>query len=504
MALELESRVLIGFAQWKDRHAERVSGAKKDVLGKGGVIALWEKEAKNLASLRQAYTSKTRAADDAEDDARFAPPTASSSEKDMASAGLKSPPVSVLSVGHSPDSSAASPQRKSALLQRSGTVADRISEKLRAASISSPLSPSRGRKPMLSIDGKHLPDPPTPLGSATPADGHRSPTSPSSPREDAFIPPSDPNGKPTFPSGPPVPGKNGELSSNQAGGERKNDGPAILEVQPAPILLSGLSLPVSGLQDLLKRFESYVLFNPAPYADPSVTAGYTKSNAALASRQRSTILGTYEKTFSGEEFTDWLKQNVEGFGGDWERSVDAARELHSMGYIARVGVGRGFEPQDDIYYVLRHDPSTSGPLNAPAAQTAKQYGSQAAAQAAAAFKDLQKQNPISPATSANLQNMIKTYVPARFAPTDEPVHVRMRRDAGVADDKYRDAVRTAEGRRLEMEQMIERGLRVWERWERERLGVFQQGAYLAACGCPGCYSYWFWSAHCRFTQEERA
>jgi hypothetical protein len=488
---------LIGFSQWKDRHAERVAGAKKDVLGKSGVIASWEKEAKNLASLKQAYANKSRAADDAEDDARFAPPTASSSGQDMSavlSGSVKSSTASSIASGDS-YTALASPQRKSALLQRSGTVADRISEKLRAASISSPLSPSKGdaaRKPMLSIDGKHLPDPPTPLGSATPADGHRSPTSPTSPNEDAFIPPSDPNGKPTFPfpSGPAVPSKYGA----EGGGSAAKDGPAVLKVQPAPILLSGLSLPISALQELLKRFESYILFHPAPHADPSITAGYTKSNAALASRQRSTILGTYEKTFSGEEFTEWLKDNVEGFGGDWERSVDAAHELQAMGYVARIGVGRGFEPAEDTFYVLRHDPSAaSGPLNAPAAQSAKQYGTQAAhygtqaaAQAAAAFKDLQKQNPLSPATSANLQNMIKTYVPSRFAPTDEPPHVRLRRDAGAADDKYREAVRKTEDRRLEMEEMIERGLRVWERWERERLGVFQQGmsSYMyISCQC---------------------
>jgi hypothetical protein len=45
----------------------------------------------------------------------------------------------------------------------------------------------------------------------------------------------------------------------------------------------------------------------------------------------------------------------------------------------------------------------------------------------------------------------------------------------VAEERYRDAVQVAEAHRLEMEERIERGLRVWERWERERLGVFQQG-----------------------------
>jgi len=35
----------------------------------------------------------------------------------------------------------------------------------------------------------------------------------------------------------------------------------------------------------------------------------------------------------------------------------------------------------------------------------------------------------------------------------------------------------AEEKRLDMEERIERGLRIWERWERERLGAVRNGMY---------------------------
>lgn len=313
----------------------------------------------------------------------------------------------------------------SAAVRRTGTVADRISEKMRSVSLKAPpLGISEQLKPVMSVEGKTLPPPPSPLRPSTPAepDGMRSPTSPT--KEEGFIPPSDPFGKPTISS-------------------------AEVDTQPPPILLSGLSLPAQGLKDLLQRFDAYLLTTPAPYSDASVQPH--RSNAALASRARSTILGTYEKAFSGEEFVEWLRQYVEGFGSDWDRCVDAATELHKMGHINRAGVGRGFEPQYDTYYTLKVN------LN----------------EAPEGIK-----SPLSPATSANIQTLFKSYLPAALATSDEPLHVRIRREATKADEQYRDAVDVAEAARLEMEERIERGLRLWERWERERLGALRQGADL--------------------------
>ena len=333
------------------------------------------------------------------------------------------------------------------MLRRSGTVADRISEKLRAASISSSSS-SSGKT--LSVDGKTLPAPPTPIRSLSPilqdsvVDRPHSPT-----REEGFIPPTDPDGRPTIQTqGPPLPSKNGSMPQS-------------------PILLSGLSLTPSTLRDLLQRFDAYLIMKPAPNSDVVSTAPRAQ---VLASRQKSTILGTYEKTFSGVEVVDWLIENVEGFGGDWHRSVEAADELTRMGYIARAGVGRDFEPTDETHYVVRLTPSdfvTS--LNAQMA-TLKEFDPSALAARA------QKMSaPLSAGTGEKVTSVLRSYLPAAMSGSDEPTYIRLRRDAAKADDAYREGVRAVEEKRLEMEEGLERGLRTWERWERERLGVVQTG-----------------------------
>ncbi|OCF37050.1 GTPase activating protein [Kwoniella heveanensis BCC8398] len=413
LANELEQRVLSGFRAWKERHEVRIKEARGDVLGKGGVVGLWEKEVQKLSGLKQTYQNKSRAADDSEDDAKFAPASALSPPPDHYTS---SPKMVQTKTSHTN-------------LRRAGTVADRISEKLRAAGASgiqqaSPSSPSRRHQPTLSIDGKELPPPPSPLRpiAGSPDGGLHSPSSPT--REERFVPPTDPDGKPWIhgAGGPPVPSKsNGPMSPSS-------------DTSNQPILLSGLSLTSQALRDILQRFDA--------------------SNAALASRQRSTILGTYEKTFSGEEVVEWLKDHVEGFGGDWERCVDAATELHKMGYFSRIGVGRGFDPSEETYYVLKINPSST------------------TTQASEALANLGLTSPLSPSTATNaLPSLIKSYLPSSLANSDEPAHVRLRKDATKANELYKEGVRNAEERRLEMEEMIERGLRLWERWERERLAA---------------------------------
>nr|XP_018260514.1 GTPase activating protein [Kwoniella dejecticola CBS 10117]OBR82672.1 GTPase activating protein [Kwoniella dejecticola CBS 10117] len=433
LAQELEQRVLAGFKSWKERHEVRVKEARTDMLGKGGVVGFWEKENGKLANLHQTYVNKTRAADDSEDDAKFAPATA------------RSPP---------PDNYTTSPKvhhKSPGALRRAGTVADRISEKLRAASIQSapsalPSSPSRHR-PVLSIDGKELPPPPSPLLPVISSpDGLTSPTSPT--REERFVPPTDPDGKPFIHSaigGPPVPSK-----------------APVTPGREEPFLLSGLSLSSQALKSLIQRFDTYLLTNLAPYSDAPFSQS-NRSNAALASRQRSTILGTYEKTFSGEEVVEWLKENVEGFGGDWERCVEASTELYKLGHFSRIGVGRGFDSSEDAYYVLKS--------NQQQAHTAgNTFGNVNIEKANEALHSMGISSPLSPSTATNaLPSLLKSYLPASLGNSDEPHHVRLRKEASKADEAYKEGVRNAEERRLEMEESIEKGLRLWERWERERL-----------------------------------
>ncbi|KAK6908958.1 hypothetical protein I203_102965 [Kwoniella mangroviensis CBS 8507] len=439
LAQELEQRVLSGFRNWKERHEVRVKEARTDMLGKGGVVGVWEKENGKLGQLHQTYVNKSRAADDSEDDAKFAPATA------------RSPP---------PDNYTSSPKvhhrSPSTNLRRTGTVADRISEKLRAASVqSSPpgiqSSPSKHR-PVLSIDGKELPPPPSPLRPVINSpDGIVSPTSPT--REERFVPPTDPDGKPFIHSssgGPPVPSKAGPFSPSTS-----------INAREEPILLSGLSLTPQALKDLLQRFDAYLLTTLAPYSDAPFSQS-NRSNAALASRQRSTILGTYEKTFSGEEIVEWLKENVEGLGGDWERCVEASSELYKLGYFSRIGVGRGFDSSEDTYFVLKSQQQQSGQSHLP--------GGISINQANEALASIGINTPLSPSTATNaLPGLLKFYLPASLGNSDEPQHVRLRKEANKADDAYKEGIRTAEETRLEMEESIERGLRLWERWERERL-----------------------------------
>jgi hypothetical protein len=343
------------------------------------------------------------------DSAKFAPPSAMSSPS---------------------DNYTASPKPKSPLLQRSGTVADRISEKLRQASISNSNGSHRSQ---LSIDGKTLPAPPTPLRSSSPVEVGKGPTSP---KEEKFIPPTDPMGQPKVQSdGPPLPSKNGIMSPT-------------IEVSEAPILLSGLSLSAQSLKDLLRKLDSYLQTTPAPGVDIDPEQQTSRSKAAMASRQWGTILGTYEKAFTGEEVVGWLQAHVEGFGGDWERCADAAAELYRSGYISRAGVGRTFEPTAETHYVLKINANEPSGTSVPPAVT-------------------------------NQLSMLKSYLPTSLGSSDEPAHVRHRRDAIKADESYKEGVRVAEEKRLEMEERIERGLRIWERWERERLGAVRNGMSIA-------------------------
>jgi hypothetical protein len=254
-----------------------------------------------------------------------------------------------------------------------------------------------------------------------------------SPKEEKFIPPSDPMGQPKVQSsGPPIPSKHGLKSPS-------------IEISEAPILLSGLSLSAQSLKDLLRKFDTYLQTTPAPGVDIDPEQQTSRSKAAMASRQWGTILGTYEKSFTGEEVVGWLQAHVEGFGGDWERCADAASELYRSGYISRAGVGRTFEPTSETHYVLKLSSENHG-----------------------------ISNPMSPAVANNF-SMLKSYLPSALGSSDEPAHVRLRREAIKADESYKEGVRVAEEKRLEMEERIERGLRIWERWERERLGAVRNG-----------------------------
>lgn len=150
-------------------------------------------------------------------------------------------------------------------------------------------------------------------------------------KEEPFVPPTNPGEMPR-----PV--------SLVIAKDKKIPGSPMPSSPPPPVLLSGLSLPQAALRSLLERLEHHILTTSPPFSADSPD---------VRSRSKTTIIGTYNNTASGEEIVQWLVDNVEGFGRDWERAEEAAASILSWGFMARIGVGRGFEPSSDSYYVLK-------------------------------------------------------------------------------------------------------------------------------------------------------
>jgi hypothetical protein len=82
-----------------------------------------------------------------------------------------------------------------------------------------------------------------------------------------------------------------------------------------------------------------------------------------------------------------------------------------------------------------------------------------------------------------MSTLVRNYLPASISSslgntspsTTEPAHVRARREAKKADNEYREALDALEVIRLRVEEQVELGLRIWDRWERERLGAVKTG-----------------------------
>lgn len=75
----------------------------------------------------------------------------------------------------------------------------------------------------------------------------------------------------------------------------------------APLLLAGLSLPLPGLVAMLTDFARHLSLTlpPTPGGDRAVS-----KEEELRSRTRTTLFGTFDESFSGAEFVDWLLNKV--------------------------------------------------------------------------------------------------------------------------------------------------------------------------------------------------
>ncbi|PFH51886.1 hypothetical protein AMATHDRAFT_58092 [Amanita thiersii Skay4041] len=109
-AKELTSLVVDPFSQWAQGYKERLKQSKATVLDNW--LRSYEQAQTDVHKLKQQYLTKTRRADDAEDDARFAPNTGSISDKYTIS-----PRLLPADTRHTP--------------QRTSSVSERITQRLR-------------------------------------------------------------------------------------------------------------------------------------------------------------------------------------------------------------------------------------------------------------------------------------------------------------------------------------------------------------------------------------
>ncbi|GHJ86351.1 hypothetical protein NliqN6_2753 [Naganishia liquefaciens] len=476
LADELEFRVAREFERWSAAHRNRVMMAAEEALGNGttnkghpedrGLVGQYEALGLDVAKLKQSYLSKARLADDLEEDARFAPhfnppATPKAPTKNLTPALPSSPRLASLRErSHQSSTSLDGSSSNNSNLRRTGTVAERINEKLRAAttlrrtpgtgstggSISSLKGMGESIVTMSLADSKAIDTPTSGL--------------------------------------PPI--NNGESAGDH-------------------ILLAGLSMPIMKLFELLAQLQHYLATTlpseqpdakvderrpsaPATETNGSTDADHAKSSGidsnpagdgGLRSRTRMTVLGSYDCCVSGEELREWLLGHVEGFGSDPARGSEAGAALVKWGLIGRIGVGRGWQDDEETFYYLKDAAFDTSPF---AIESLKNH----IRAAEPTSKSASTANTASaPATTAlpslsTASTLVKSYLPALASlpgaltgsadPGLEAPHIRARKEAKIADEEYRTGVDDLERMRLRVEEWVEKGLKSWERWERERMG----------------------------------
>ncbi|KAJ9093726.1 hypothetical protein QFC21_006322 [Naganishia friedmannii] len=500
LADDLEFRVARDFERWSAAHRNRVMMASEEALGHGvigkgrkdgesGLVGRFEAMGLQVAKFKQNYLTKARLADDLEEDARFAPhfsPQAPPTPQKLTLSNLgtnaknltpvlpSSPRLASLRERNK-SSTTNGPTDTSTGLRRTGTVADRINEKLRAASALR-RTPGSGSDSISSLKG---------IG-------------------ESVLSLADSKAIDTPTSGlPPVSRTGGGQAGPAAGGDY--------------ILLAGLSMPIMKLFEFLAQLQHYLATSlPSPDVNATVeakegsasTAQKTSTegsenektgllaagaagvdpnaegDGALRSRTRMTMLGSYDSCVSGAELRKWLLEHIEGLGNDPSRGSEAGAALVKWGLIGRIGVGRGWQDDEETFYHLKDAAFDTSPF---AIESLKNHirASEPASKTSAAAAALENNTPPAPAVStlpslSTASTLVKSYLPALSSlpsglgsiaenGTDAP-HVRARREAKLADDEYRSGVNELEVMRLRVEEWMEKALKSWERWERERIG----------------------------------
>ncbi|KAF8845130.1 hypothetical protein BDN67DRAFT_962064 [Paxillus ammoniavirescens] len=289
IAKDLRTLVAEPFNTWAQSYRERLSSSKATALNSW--VRSYDESQKEVIKLKNAYLSKIRRADEAEDDAKFAP------NNDLGDHYTTSPRLT-------PRDARTPPQRSATVSER---LAQRFKEIQRKAVASSGSTTLDSASEAAEEEEEELPRVDKGKGRA------HEPASPVL----ASSPP---------PMSPPLPPSKADVALPPSPS-------SIVPLPPTPILVAGLSLPPSAISSLLASAAAEMPLRPVRFP----------------------LLGEYPDCFSGAEFVEWLNKNVPGFGGNLDLAEEGARDLAEReGLLRRIGeFGNQFEHADDAYYQFR-------------------------------------------------------------------------------------------------------------------------------------------------------
>lgn len=92
------------------------------------------------------------------------------------------------------------------------------------------------------------------------------------------------------------------------------------------------------------------------YTAPELSELMARAKVELPLRSvRFPLLGEYHDAFTGEEFTQWLRENIKELNGNLDRAEDVARDLaEKQNLLRRLGeLGNEYENADDAFYQFR-------------------------------------------------------------------------------------------------------------------------------------------------------
>ncbi|KAI1796635.1 hypothetical protein LXA43DRAFT_1071262 [Ganoderma leucocontextum] len=408
VAKELQGVVVEPFEKWASGHKERLLTSQANLLE--GYIYNYEIGQAEVTKLKNDYLSKTRKADEADDDARFAPITHPVGDQ------YTSPKLKPL--GANP-AAVRTPQRQATMSER---ITARLKEFRLNASTGVQQAPA---KPEVQFD----------------ADEEEK----STPKVD--------KGK----------GRASDVGSGGATPQRMMSPPPLdPPMPPAKTVQPKLETDPVPPPPLPPMDIAGVLMTPS-----EVTAMLKKAKEELHLRPvRFPLIGEYQDCFSGEEFASWLKDNVEAFNGNLDHAEIAGRvltEKHNL--LRRLGeLGNDFENADDAFFQFR--PRAFSLDAPPAAAANKSSVSGTPAQVLTPIE--QRLTPLAQNVAARTGGLA-SLVSKAFAASGEPAHVRARREADNADKEYRTAVRKLDRQRLGLEERIEETLKALQKWELDRL-----------------------------------